>query len=302
MNIETSEDLSDLFGADTDTPDNTQATTDDQSGKIINQDTNQEPTDTVSPTETTPAVVAPAEVKAPDNTLPLTKIIPPVVKPVAEPAATAVPVATVKPATTPVVASTPVAPMEQVAPISQEDLNQQLNVFSFTEKEFGEIFDTEDRAVAVKALDKCFQSAARQALTMANVLIQSEISKFQQTVQPYMEMANSLKNNSMEQEFYGRHPNMVGKQPLVEAVMQAAVNNKMTFNSVDELHNFLVANVEAYSSQLGAFGQSQNQTQPQAPKSARPPMATLSRGGLGGGVVSNRSAPGGDQDVSDILK
>ena len=216
--------------------------------------------------------------------------------PPAQPAAQSVPIVdpVVQPQVVlPVVPQQPVqpvqqAPVQQAAAPSQEEIQKQLNIYNLTEQDYDAVFDTEDKAQSIRALNEVLQKAVRQAVTMSHVLIQEQAARLQQTVQPYMQFADEQRTSVLQQAFYDRHKDLQAAQPVVDAVLKQFQSQGVKFNTHEQLFDAVAQNTKAYLLQMQQLGQTvtpaaQGPVQAQvAPASGKPRMAALPSGGQGG--------------------
>jgi hypothetical protein len=179
---------------------------------------------------------------------------------------------------------------QQAAPPSADEIARQLNVYSLTQQDYDAVFETDNKADSIKALDSILQKAVRQAVTMSNVLVQEQVAQIQQQVQPYMQFADEQKHSALEQAFYGRHADLQAARPVVDAVLKQFQQGGQKFANPEQLFDAVAQNTKAYLLQLQQLGQTaapvtQGQMQTsrrEAPVSAKPAMAALPSGGSGG--------------------
>jgi hypothetical protein len=180
------------------------------------------------------------------------------------------------------------APVQQQAPPSQEEIQRQLNIYNLTEADYDAVFDTEDKAESIRALNEVLQKAVRQAVTMSNVLIQEQTTRLQQTVQPYMQFADEQRSTGLHQAFYSRHQDLQAAQPVVDAVLKQFQSQGVKFQTPELLFDAVAQNTKAYLQQMQQLGQTvaptaQGQVLTQgAPATGKPRMAALPSGGQGG--------------------
>lgn len=180
------------------------------------------------------------------------------------------------------------APVQQQAPPTQEEIQRQLNIYNLTEADYDAVFDTEDKAQSIRALNDMLQKAVRQAVTMSNVLVQEQAAKLQQTVQPYMQFADEQRTSVLHQAFYTRHADLQAAQPVVDAVLKQFQQQGVKFNSPEQLFDAVAQNTKAYLLQMQQLGQTatpaaQGPVPTQsAPATGKPRMAALPSGGQGG--------------------
>lgn len=229
-----------------------------------------------------PTVITPAQEaeilrqQTPANIVPIQPSVPivdPVVPPVVIP---------------PVVQQAPVQPVQQPQAPSQEEIQRQLNIYNLTEADYDAVFDTEDKAQSIRALDAILQKAVRQAVTMSHVLIQEQAAQLQKTVQPYMQFADEQRTSVLQQAFYDRHKDLAAAQPVVDAVLKQFQQQGVKFNTHEQLFDAVAQNTKAYLTQMRQLGQTvapaaQGPVTTQvAPASGKPRMAALPSGGQGG--------------------
>ena len=224
-----------------------------------------------------PVVITPEQEKQiaaqPEPPAPQAQQLPPIIEPVIQ-----------QPVAQPVQ-----QPAQAVAPPSEQEIRQQLNIYSLTEADYDSVFDTEDKQASIRALDAILQKAVRQAVTMSHVLVQEAQQKITQTVQPYMQFADEQKQSALESAFYGRHQELTQARPVVDAVLKQFQASGQKFATPEQLFDAVAQNTKAYLQQLQQLGQTAapvTQGQNTVHQASKPRMAVLPSGGQGGAGAS----------------
>lgn len=212
------------------------------------------------------------------------------VVPIAPPVQQSAPI--IEPVVQPMVQPPVQQQQQQVAPqLTQEQVAQQLNIYSLTEADYDAVFDTNDKQESIKALDNILQKAVRQAVTMSHVLVQEAQHKIQTQVQPYMQFADEQKHSALEQAFFTEHKDLEAARPVVDAVLKQFQQSGQKFASPKQLFDAVAQNTKAYLLQIQQLGQTvapavqglnQQQQQTTVQTTGRSRMAVLPSGGQSG--------------------
>lgn len=176
-----------------------------------------------------------------------------------------------------------------------------------TEAEFDKMFHTfepsdellagiysDDPAARKAAFKQMGKLMVKNSLALAAHFQQMEAQKIRAEYAPALQDMTARQREKLEKDFYGKHKDLVGSEPLVNMVanqLQASGwtgTNEEAFEKVaNQVRATLNQVLAKGQQQQSAPGQHQQQTRQTAPK-----MSTVSTGGRGGAATgSNKAAP-----------
>lgn len=171
-------------------------------------------------------------------------------------------------------------PQPQTQPLSEEEVARLTNRFTLDEAGYDAIFATEDKQESIRALNQVLQGVVRQAVTMSHYLMQDTAGKIQQTVQPYMQFADSQRELMLRETFFSEHPDLRGSEVIINAVMTGMAQQGVKFSDNKQLFDAVAKATKDQLAALGAKGQMNGQQTQQA--QVKPKMARLPAGSGGG--------------------
>jgi len=134
---------------------------------------------------------------------------------------------------------------EQAQPaMSQEQFNKTFNVVQLDQAGFTEIMGyTPDSPKQVEALNNFAQGVVRQALTMAQVHVQSVTrdleQRFGSVVNPITAERDAQVGAQLQQEFFQTHPQLKAAEPLVIEIANKVKASGRKFQTREEAFNFV---------------------------------------------------------------
>ena len=199
------------------------------------------------------------------------------------------------------------APRAQApAQLSEAEVDQAINRYRVTPDTFNKLFTEEDPAKASAMLDEMLQGAVKQAVTMSLHLIKDQTVQIQQSVQPYMQFADTQREVMLREQFFQNNPDLRGQDLVIGTVMQqlAAARQSGQYQPANEQQVFLdvATRTKALIAQMQQQGQ---QVAPQVgavtPQGVKPSMVTIptASGGAGAGSAGgNPSANSGESQAA----
>ena len=181
---------------------------------------------------------------------------------------------------------------------------EELNVYSMDEEKFAKIFDSEDKAVAIGAMNDMLQGVAKQAYTMAQIhannQLQERFTQLDQRLQPHLTFAQQQQEQAMAQQFYSSYPHLNGMDSVVQQVT-AQMNleqvkyptQQALFAEVEKRTQAIIQTISGQPAQkvAGVQGQTPQQVQPTQQIPNKPQMATVGAGGTGGAGGGQGTSP-----------
>lgn len=217
----------------------------------------------------------------------------------------------------PAVASTPAAPAaltsdaiatairEGLAPLTQrgqpaapaEDLAKKLNIFTADAGVYEQLLgvkpDSPDRVVA---LNNLLQGVAKQAVSIANYVMEQRLSKMEGNMKPAMDYASTQEGQRQQAEFAAEHPDLADPRFLAIAKkeLEMVMAQGKKFPDIKSARLYVAEQTRKTLQGLGITPvPSQGNPNPSTPtvNSATSPaptrkMATTSLGGRGGGSTA----------------
>ena len=110
--------------------------------------------------------------------------------------------------------------------MSPAEVAQKLNIFTATPEVYEAILGVKpERPEQVAALNAALQGVAKQAVTIADALMQTKMDALQAQFNPYMQVIQQQEASKQQDAFYREAPELTGYKKLVESTfrnMQAA--------------------------------------------------------------------------------
>lgn len=191
----------------------------------------------------------------------------------------------------------PAAPVQQQQPLAQADIDKAINRYTVTPEAFNSLFNEPDPAKAAGILNSMLQGAVIQAVTMAHHLNQQTASELTQRVQPYMQFADTQREQMLREQFFAHNADLKGQDALIQTVMaQMAqerrsgayrpVSEAQVFTDVATRTKALIAGMQ----QQGQIPAASNGAPRQAASAGtKPQMAVLPNSGGGGSQSAGTS-------------
>jgi len=171
---------------------------------------------------------------------------------------------------------------------------EELNLFQVDENLFNQIFDSEDKAVAIQALNTMLQGTAKQAFTMAQLnnreYVGQQIGEVNQRIEPHISFAQQQQEQHMVHEFYTTYPDLKGMDQVVSQVTAGLRQEGKQYKTPKELFSEVATRTQAIIQHISGGQQPgvvpvQGQTPTQIPAQQvqqKPSMASVGAGGTGG--------------------
>lgn len=189
----------------------------------------------------------------------------------------------------------PTAQQQQQAPpqMTEAEFDRMFHTFEPSDELLAGIY-SDDPAARKAAFRQMGKLMVKNSLALAAHFQQQEAQKIRAEYAPALEDMTARQRAKLESDFYGKHKDLVGSEPLVNMVanqLQASGwtgTNEQAFEKVATQVRATLNQVLAKGQQQqNAPGQQQQQTRQTAPK-----MSTVSTGGRGGAATgSNKAAP-----------
>lgn len=197
-----------------------------------------------------------------------------------------------------------VQPPAQPPPFDQAKFERDFQVAKVTPDDMKILSEGGEKAVA--HMQDMLQRPAKQALTMANFLIQQSLQQFRQELAPYMEFANASRETMFRQEFLGQNADLKDYEPIVHEVinkLQAAGvrgTKEEIFKKVsDEARRLIQVATKGNVPPTSGTPPPTGGQQPSQPTSPR--MTPLSGGGQGGAGQGPASSDGSGNKTARTL-
>ncbi len=191
-------------------------------------------------------------------------------------------------------------PVQQPQQLKPEEIDKAINRYKVTPETFNKLFTEEDPGKASAILDDILQGAVKQAVTMSAILFRDETARLQQTVQPYMQFADSQREVMLREQFFTANPDLRGQDLVINTVMNelsvARANGQYRPTSEQQVFQDVATRTKALIASMQQQGQQvptqQGMTRPQSVPQGKPKMVTLPTvsGGAGAGSAAGQSA------------
>lgn len=169
---------------------------------------------------------------------------------------------------------------------TDDQIAQQLGIITVTPQLYKSILGVDGTPEQITGLNNFGQDIAKQAVTIASVLMQREIKALQDSLSPYTTAVRQQEAGRVEKEFYASHSDLVGYEAAVRQQYQLALASGQTFSSIAEASKFVADQTRSTLKALGitpgaSAPNGTAPTRPTAPQSR--PMTPTSLGGKGSG-------------------
>lgn len=176
---------------------------------------------------------------------------------------------------------------------SDDELSRQLGITHVTPEIYKQAFGVDGTPEQIKSLNDYGQGIAKQAVTIASVLMGREIQQLKDSFAPYTNIIQNQERERIKSEFFKKNVDLAGYEAVVTQQFQLAKASGKTFNSIEEAGNFVAEQTRSHLKSLGitppaggaANGQSPGKSVPQTRQ-----MAPQSMGGKGN-AAPNAAAP-----------
>lgn len=171
-----------------------------------------------------------------------------------------------------------VQPQQQM---TQEQIDAALRVYRPTTKTVEKI--QQGGEAALEALNEIVQGIYNQATTMAEYRLKMQTEPIMQQIAPLQEQIRQHQLNSLKEEFFARNKDLVGFDPILNAIQQQLTAEGARFATKDEAFKAVGDRARAIIKTLPGVGQANNGQSQQTQQNVQPhSMSTLTGGGQGG--------------------
>lgn len=171
---------------------------------------------------------------------------------------------------------------------TDEEVSRQLGIVSVTPAMYKATFGVDGTPEQIAGLNDYGQGIAKQAVTIASVLMQRELQQLRDQFQPHMEVIQRQERDRIKGEFFKKHADLAGYEAHVTQQYQLLKASGRTFPTIEAASDFVA---EQSRSSLNALGITPAALPPAngTSTSARPvplarTMTPTSVGGKGGGA------------------
>lgn len=184
-------------------------------------------------------------------------------------------------------------PAASAAAESDADVARKLNIYTADAATFEAIVGLKpERPEQVVALNNALQGVARQAVTIAKILIDQSVGDLRTSISPYQQMVQRQVADQQQALFYDENKELVGYKPLVESTFAAMKASGITFTDITTARKALADRVRA---DLKASGITPQVARPGTPTRTTTtpqsrPMSPTSMGGRNGGQSPTKPA------------
>lgn len=172
-------------------------------------------------------------------------------------------------------------PVQQRQPAPTPAPGPQFEVYNMSQSDYDSIFEVDSKEESIKNMNTVFQKVVRQALLMSNVLVEEAKKEVLGSVRPYMQFADTHREDAMRQNFYSQHPDLKGQDQVVGLVITQLTQEGKSYDDPKQLFEEVAKRTKAAVSSFSQQGQVSAQPVQQQ-TAQKPPMAALSTGGQSG--------------------
>lgn len=171
---------------------------------------------------------------------------------------------------------------------NEQEFRQKYNIFDFSAQHYQEIFGVApDSPERVQAFNSILQGIAKQSVTLAQALAQSEIEKrfaaMNEQFAPIQQRYKEQVEEQYKQDFFKSYPHLQGREPMLKEIISAAIARGIKFNSPQEAMKYVADTAHKF------VAPPQGGVSPQAaPTQSVRPMPTTSLGGRAGGSAPSK--------------
>jgi len=175
----------------------------------------------------------------------------------------------------------------QAQPAQQSDaeLAKQLGIYTATPEVYEAIVGVKpERPEQVAALNGALQGVARQAVTIAKVLIDNAMKDQQAQYSPYFTMLREQEGMRYKEQFFKERPELAGYEPLVRQQYDLAMASGIKFNTIEEAKTYLATKTLETLKIAGVtpVAPAAPRTSSTQPRTTTPPARTMSPTSMGG--------------------
>jgi len=171
---------------------------------------------------------------------------------------------------------------------SDEEVSRQLGIVHVTPEVYKQAFGVDGTPEQIKGLNDYGQAIAKQAVTIASVLMGREIQQLKDSFAPYTQVIQQQEATRIKGEFFKKHADLGGYEELVTQQYQLAKASGRKFATLDEAGQFVADQTRSVLKSLGITPAAPAATNgPQLPAKSVPQtrqMTPQSMGGKGGGT------------------
>lgn len=196
---------------------------------------------------------------------------------------------------------------QQEPQMTQEQYDKQFNIFRTTPQHIEALQAGGEHAVA--AMEDIVSGIALQANTQAQFMIQQTMDQYNQSLQPYIQMAQQAQADQKAESFFQQNPQLTGQDALITAVIntpeiqqmkQAGQNYETISAAVAERATAMLTQIRDSGGAQGAGGQQgaqvpqqgQNQQAITQPNGSRMPRTSVGGQGAVGNTGGRATIPG----------
>lgn len=178
---------------------------------------------------------------------------------------------------------------------SDADLSRQLGIVTVTPEMYKSVTGVDGTPEQVRAFNDFGQAVAKQAVTIASLMLTQQIKTMQDSLSPYTSAVRAQEAVRQKETFFKEAPELAGYEELVKQQYQIALQSGRKFATVDDARKFVADQTRSTLKTLGitpavpaAHGSNQPTGKP-APQSRQ--MAPTSLGGKGSGASGPATQP-----------
>jgi hypothetical protein len=176
--------------------------------------------------------------------------------------------------------------------LTEEQFNAKYGVRKITAQDVQAIFD-QDPNKAAAALENIMNAKVRQAVLMAQGVLEPKLGEFQQQLSPVQAMMQKQHEEAIWTNFATRYPDLKDERALVYETVNAHLARGTKFSSPEEAMKTVAEFVQGQITRLRGAGQAQPPATPQAAQT-RPAARTMTPTLTGGRSASGPKTPPSD--------
>lgn len=187
-------------------------------------------------------------------------------------------------------------PTQQAPQQSDAELAKQLGIYTATPEVYEAIVGVKpERPEQVAALNGALQGVARQAVTIAKVLIDNAMKDQQAQYSPYFSMLREQEGMRYKEQFFKERPELAGYEPLVRQQYDLAMASGIKFNTIEEAKTYLATKTLetlkiAGVTPVAPSAPRTSSTQPRTTPAPARTMSPTSMGGRSGGQTPTKAS------------
>jgi hypothetical protein len=185
-------------------------------------------------------------------------------------------------------------PQQAQPQLTDEQLRQQLGVFTATEETYEQLLGVKpDSPARVAALNNVLQAVAKQAVTISNLMTQKALADYQQSLNPYITAVQTAEADRQKSLFFKDYPQLTGFEQVVQEQYQLAKMSGQKFPTVEAARKYVADKAIERLKSVGVnpqapAAQPTQTTQTTSPNTSRQ-MTTTSVGGRSGASATGKS-------------